>query len=142
MTDQHNPKTASDVLKALHLSLCDKEPDFESMPIENVLDYLKESGTDHKHALEFVQNEIKITKRSLALERAKKRKKTIKNAFSKGAKKVKRTKEEVERLIKFKFSENDAMVYMRKFEEVPAEDLSSLLEDLELLEQIEQEDEE
>jgi hypothetical protein len=46
MTEKKPPQTADDVLRDLHEFLLGAEPDFQSMPIEKVQEYLKEAGVD------------------------------------------------------------------------------------------------
>lgn len=137
-------KTSSDILKSLNNFLLGPEEDVTLLPSEQVQGYLKSEGIDP--ALLVNQVRQRIAKLKAERELAEAREKRLKFANNVRPATVADSspilKEKIRKMLELLKPSNPelAAVYFRKFEESAEDDLESLLDDLTLLENMEEED--
>ena len=129
------PETAADALRALHELLLEPEPDFASMPLDQVREYLKAAGVDPSRIVREVQQQVAEARGQRRLDEARRQRERLKATVApKGSSsKLEATFDEVMAEVRRFVGPEQAQVYARRYERQDAEDLESLLEDLEAL---------
>lgn len=137
MTEKKRPQTANDALRMLHEFLLGEEPDFRSMPNEEVQGYLEEAGVDPNPTIRAIRNQVAKAKGAQALKtaRAKRQLRAEQAAHAKGELRELQSmgREQLLGLVHQMVGHDAAAVHLRKYEELDDDDLRSLIEDLKML---------
>lgn len=140
----NNPKNASDILKSLHGFIVSPEEDVTMLPAEQIQQYLKSEGIDTTPLVHQVRQRIGKLKAERELAEARSKRLSCINNLRQppGGASAPTVKEKIQEMIQKLTSGNPelAAVYFRKFEESNDGDLETLLEDLTLLEDMDEED--
>jgi hypothetical protein len=135
MAKNKPPQTAAKALRALHELLLGPEPDFSSMPIEEVREYLKNAGVDASLTVKAVQKRVAEARGQQRLREARQQREHLEAKLTarKASSRLGATFNEVMAQVQKLIGPEQARVYARKYERQDPEDLESLLEDLETL---------
>lgn len=143
MSTNNNPEKYSDILRLLHDFFLDEEVDVTLLPLENINAELAKEGIDTKSLISDTITKItKVkTQKRLATARAKRSKLQELAAIKDKTGSFSNVKQKLLEIISDinKSEPKLASMYFRKLEEVDEEDLQSILEDLLMLEDDEDE---
>lgn len=129
------PETASEMLESLNDFLLGDEPDFKGMPEEEVAAYLEKSNLDSEQVFKAVHRALAKARGQQELAQAHETRRRIQESLP-GARAATGLRQSLLEQIRALAGAGAAEVYARKFEEAPDEDLRSLIEDFELLDQL------
>lgn len=136
MVNNESPQSASEILNKINEFVEPSEDELLQMPLEEVRKDLLCAGIDVDKDIKVIKSEIKNIEAKNRLTQAREKRLRLADNLKQFVASVQNLdKQELLSAIKkeFGFSEKQAMVYCRKFEECNTEDLQTLLEDLEFL---------
>ena len=132
---KRKPETASQMMEALSDFLFGPEPDFKRMAPDELAAFVSKHGLDVEPVLKAAKAALKASGGQLELELA--RRKRLKLAEERRASVPRQgLREHLLAQIKAIAGPSQAAVYARKFEDSPEEDLATILEDFEWLDQL------
>ena len=132
---ERKPETASQMMEALNDFLLGPEPDFKTMPSEELAAFVSKHGLDVDPVWKSVRSALAASRGQLDLEIARQKRLRLERE-SRTSSPRQGLREHLLAQIEAIAGPSMSAVYARKFEEAPDEDLASLLEDFELLDQL------
>ena len=139
---EKKPETASEVLRSINEFLLGPEPDFESMSEEEVKAFLRKNQVDSTSVFRAARNSLEEAQGQLELGRARKKRLRIERLFPEVRRATSGLRDGLLDQIRTLAGEDTAAVYARKFQSAPEEDLRTLVEDFDLLDQLDFDDDE
>ncbi len=140
MPENRVPKTAIEMVEALFDFVQGPEEDVRAMPIEKVLNELKKRGLDPDPLVAFVDGQLAAARAADALRKARTARERIALLIAKRPVGKDKSTDWKKKLLEILASTPTLALVYRKFEEAPEADLESLLEDLNLLENLQNKD--
>lgn len=135
MGEKKKPETASQMLESLNEFLLGEEPDFKSMPADEVAAYLQKEKLDAGRVFKTARSALASAQGQIELAKARERRQLLQEKLPTPLR-PSGLREALLQQIRELAGASAAQVYARKFEEAPDEDLRSLVEDFELLHQL------
>ena len=132
---KRKPETASQTLEALNDFLLGPEPDLKAMSSQEVATFLSENRLDADAVFKAVTSALEASRGQLDLELARQRRLGLRQRVQPSAPRQ-GLRDHLLRQIELLAGPCLSGVYARKFEDAPDEDLASLLEDFEFLDQL------
>jgi hypothetical protein len=136
MPENRVPKTATEMVEALFDFVQRPEEDVRAIPIEKVLNELKKRGLDPDPLVAFVHEKLAATRAEETLREARTARERIALLIAKRPVGKDKSTDWKNKLLEILASTPALAPVYRKFEEAPGADLESLLEDLNLLENL------
>lgn len=132
---ERKPETAAQTMEALNDFLLGPEPDFRTMPREELAAFVSKYGLDVGPLLKSVRSALAESRGKLDLEVAREQRLRLERE-SRTSSPRPGLREHLLAQIEAIAGPRMSAVYARKFKEAPDEDLASLLEDFELLDRL------